>query len=68
MLPGDRLQNLAAAQVWAERGGDAETGVEMPFEEMSLVTLEPLVATTDGEEGGSGERVKYTTFASEPPI
>lgn len=28
----------------------------------------PFVATIDGDEGGSGERVKYTTFAREPPI
>jgi len=42
--------------------GDNDRGLEM-----SLVVLEPQVAAMDGEEGGSGERVKYTTFASDPP-
>jgi len=27
-----------------------------------------LVAAIEGDAGGSGDRVKYTTFASEPPI
>jgi hypothetical protein len=30
--------------------------------------FDPLVAAIDGEDGGPGDRVKYTTFASDPPI
>jgi hypothetical protein len=34
---------------------------------MLLGGLLPLVAAIEGEAGGSGERVKYTTFARDPP-
>lgn len=33
--------------------GDSDLGVEM-----SLAVLDPRVATTEGDEGGSGDRVK----------
>lgn len=50
-------------------GGDDDMGVDDEAGvDTSLTMLEPLVATTDGELGGSGDRVKYTTLASEPPI
>lgn len=42
--------------------GESDRGVDM-----ELGGLDPAVATTDGEDGGSGDRVKYTTLASEPP-
>lgn len=42
--------------------GEVERGVEI-----LLRTLVPRVATTEGDGGGSGERVKYTTFARDPP-
>lgn len=42
--------------------GDIDRGVDM-----ALCDPDPCVAAIDGDEGGSGERVKYTTFASEPP-
>ena len=35
--------------------------------EKSLGALLPAVAAMDGDDGGSVERVKYTTFANEPP-
>jgi hypothetical protein len=41
-----------------EGGGECLCGDEIPGSEMSLGVLLPLVATTDGEVGGSGERVK----------
>lgn len=50
------------------RGGEVESGDVDSGLETSLTVLDPLVATMDGEVGGSGERVKYTTFASDPPI
>ncbi len=42
--------------------GESDRGVEIV-----LGMLEPAVATTDGDDGGSGDRVKYTTFARDPP-
>lgn len=43
--------------------GDSERGVDI-----SLCGLrDPWVAAIDGDEGGSGDRVKYTTFARDPP-
>lgn len=36
--------------------------------ENSLGGLEPRVAAMDGDEGGSGDLVKYTTLAKDPPI
>ena len=51
------------------RGGEEDMGVdEDPGVGTSLTVLDPLVAAIDGEEGGSGDLVKYTTFASDPPI
>lgn len=43
--------------------GELDGGVDR-----GLAVLVPLVAATEGEDGGSGERVKYTTLAREPPI
>ena len=41
------------------RGGEEDMGVvEDPGVETSLTVLDPLVATIDGDAGGSGERVK----------
>ena len=41
------------------RGGDEEMGVDdEPGVDTSLTVLEPFVAAIDGEDGGSGERVK----------
>ena len=34
--------------------------------DISLLVL-PRVAATEGDEGGSGDLVKYTTLAREPP-
>lgn len=47
----------------ASSDGERERGVEIVLGE-----LDPCVAAMDGDEGGSGERVKYTTLAREPPI
>lgn len=43
--------------------GDVDLGVEL----LVLVLLDPRVAIIEGDDGGSGERVKYTTFARDPP-
>lgn len=42
--------------------GEGVLGVEK-----SLWALLPAVAAMDGDDGGSVERVKYTTLANEPP-
>ena len=42
--------------------GESDRGVEI-----AETSLEPKEATAEGEAGGSGDRVKYTTLASDPP-
>lgn len=43
--------------------GERERGVDIVLGE-----LDPWVAAMEGDDGGSGERVKYTTLAREPPM
>jgi len=45
-------------------GGEPGLGVD----NWLAAQLLPCVAAIEGDAGGSGDRVKYTTFASEPPI
>lgn len=41
------------------RGGEEDIGVEDdPGVDTSLTVLDPLVAAIDGDDGGSGDRVK----------
>lgn len=56
---GDRTEARASSEI---SEGEMERGVET-----WLAGSEPRVATIEGDGGGSGERVKYTTFANEPP-
>jgi hypothetical protein len=55
----DRAETNASSEI---SEGEMERGVET-----WLAGSEPIVATIEGDGGGSGERVKYTTFANEPP-
>ena len=65
----DLCEGVCGGDPASSRGGEPETGVAMPFGDDRLLTdVEPLVAAIDGEAGGSGDRVKYTIFANEPPI
>lgn len=45
--------DIGGEPIGVSRGGEDDNGVET-----SLAVLEPLVAAMDGDEGGSGERVK----------
>ena len=66
-MRGSMLED-AGESSWGEgvRGGVTFTGVAMS--EISPGVVVPCVAAADwGEGGGSGERVKYTTLASDPP-
>lgn len=42
--------------------GESDRGVDI-----LLGLLEPYVAAMEGDEGGCGDRVKYTTLARDPP-
>jgi len=50
LLPVERLDDTALAVL---SDGEGDRGVDM-----TLAVLEPWVAEIDGDEGGSGERVK----------
>jgi hypothetical protein len=60
---------LIAAGVGIGDGSRSSVGeADSEGVDISLQLLEPRVAATEGEEGGSGDRVKYTTLARDPPI
>jgi len=53
-----------------DRGGDPDGELTLGVERLQAPSLDPLVAAIegDGKSRSSGERVKYTTFARDPPI
>ena len=50
--------NAPLSRGYAEGGEDSDVGECGADDERSVREVEPLVAMIDGEDGGSGERVK----------
>jgi hypothetical protein len=67
-----RIRGVRAPLCFMDDGvgnGDADPGeCNIGEVERFVGVLVPLVAAMDGGEGGPGDRVKYTTFARDPPI